>query len=415
MHLKKIWLLAFSMLFFSCTKSELPTQKVQTGLDNINEHQHLFKNKRIGIVTNHTAYNSNQKHITSVFIEIEGVTVSALFGPEHGIRGSEEAGAKIDSENDPLRDIPIYSLYGETRKPTVEMLKNIDVLVFDIQDVGARFYTYIYTMALAMEAVGEQEKPFIVLDRPNIINGETVEGNILEKEFATFVGLYPIPVRYGMTVGELATMFNEEGWLANGVKADLTVISLKNWHRKLWYDQTGLKFVKPSPNIPDLNSATIYPGTCLIEGTNASEGRGTESPFQVIGAPWIEPAKLAIQLNALNLPGVVFQDTSFTPVSIAGASLNPKHKDKQCFGVRIRVTDRERFQPYRTGIHIVNTIYQMYPDSLQWRIRHFDRLCGSASVRQAIIEGKEIEELSKAWQTQLNEFLKIRKKYLIYD
>lgn len=388
---------------------------VRTGLDRVDEFPELFAGKRVGIITNHTAYDTQGRHITDVFMAMPGVTVTALFGPEHGIRGQEEAGSKIDSEVDPLKDVPIFSLYGETNKPTPKMLENVDVLVYDIQDVGARFYTYIYTMALAMEAAAEQGKPFVVLDRPNPIGGELVEGNLLEPEFATFVGLYPIPVRHGMTVGELAKMFSGEGWLTNGGQPALTVVPLENWRRYQWYDQTGLRFIKPSPNIPDLASATVYPGICLMEGTTISEGRGTPMPFQLFGAPWIDGRQICERLNALNLPGVIFQDTVFTPVSTPGASSRPKHMDRPCGGAYLRVTDRQLFQPYRAGIHAVNAAYQMYPDSLDWRVRHFDRLCGTASVRETIIAGGDLDSLVSSWDGEIEDFRARRVKYLLYQ
>ena len=402
------FLLTFAI--FSCESKE-----IATGLDQVPAYPSIFAGKRVGIITNHTAFDQDSRYISDVFGAMNDVTIGAFFGPEHGIRGSAEAGAKIDSETDPLNQIPIYSLYGKTTKPTAEMLENIEVLVFDIQDIGARFYTYIYTMALAMEAAAENNIQFVVLDRPNPIGGHLVEGNILEPAFKTFVGLYPIPVRHGMTVGELATMFNTEGWLANGVKAQLTVIPLHNWRRSQWYDETVLPFIKPSPNIPNLTSATVYPGTCLLEGTNVSEGRGTMAPFTLFGAPWIDGKQLAAALNSLPLQGVSFRDTSFTPVAIPGASNNPKHRDKLCQGVTLEVYDRETFQPYRTGLHIVNTIATMYPDSLSWRERHFDRLCGSATVRETILAGKPMDLLIKSWEGQLSEFGKIRQKYLLYE
>ncbi|MHC4745057.1 MAG: exo-beta-N-acetylmuramidase NamZ family protein, partial [Planctomycetota bacterium] len=270
---------------------------VKTGLDNIASYHEMFRGKRVGIITNHTGCNSAGRHITDVFAEMEGVKVTALFGPEHGIKGSKAAGEKIDSEAGEAEDIPVYSLYGKTLKPTPEMLKNVDVLVFDIQDVGARFYTYTYTMSLAMEAAAENRKRFVVLDRPNPINGLTVEGSVLEPRFASFVGLYPIPVRHGMTVGELALMFNRQGWLKGGVRADLVVVSVGSWRRGDWYDKTGLRFIKPSPNMTDLNTAIVYPGLCLLEGTNVSEGRGTRKPFLQFGAPWIDAGELAARLN----------------------------------------------------------------------------------------------------------------------
>ncbi|MBN2089452.1 DUF1343 domain-containing protein [candidate division KSB1 bacterium] len=388
---------------------------VKTGLDNIAEYVHLLTGKRIGIITNHTAYNFENQHIIDVFTKNLKLQVTALFGPEHGIRGDEAAGEMIDSTLDPVQSIPIYSLYGQVRKPTPEMLKNVDILIFDIQDIGARFYTYIYTMSLAMEAAAEHHIPFFVLDRPNPINGIQVEGNILEPQFATFVGLYPIPIRHGMTVGELATLINEEKWLKNNVKAELKVIPLKNWQRSRWFDQTGLKFIKPSPNMPDLDTATIYPGLCLIEGTNISEGRGTLTPFVIFGAPWIDANFLCNQLNELKLAGIKFEPAVFTPQAIPEMAPDPKYKNEKCHGCRVIVLDREQLQAYWMGIQIVKTIYDLYPDNFEWRIQHFDRLCGSASIREAIINHLDLNELKVVWNMELNKFLKIRNQYILYN
>ncbi len=395
--------------------SRHPDQKnVKTGLDNIEEYLNLLTGKRIGIITNHTAYNVENQHIIDVFTKKLKLQVTALFGPEHGIRGDEAAGETIGSTLDPSQNIPIFSLYGQVRKPTLEMLENIDILVFDIQDIGARFYTYIYTMSLAMEAAAEHRIPFLVLDRPNPINGIQVEGNMLEPQFATFVGLYPIPVRHGMTIGELATLINEENWLQSEIKANLTIIPLKNWQRAFWFDQTGLKFIKPSPNIPDLDTATIYPGLCLLEGTNVSEGRGTFTPFILFGAPWMDSNSLCDRLNELNCAGVEFEPAVFTPKSIPEMAPDPKYKNEKCNGCRVIVTDREQLQAYWTGIQIVKTIYDLYPDKFEWRTQHFDRLCGSASVRDAIVGHLNLKELKILWEKNLEKFLKMRDKYLLY-
>ena len=402
-----ISLLAF--IFSAC--SSLP---VRTGLDNVNDYSDLFAGKRIGIITNHTGYNHEGKYIADVFKVLPDVRVTALFGPEHGIHGNHAAGSEVDSAEDSTTQIPIFSLYGATRKPTPEMLTEVDILVFDIQDVGARFYTYIYTMALAMEAAAEQGKIFVVLDRPNPINGVDVEGNILEPEFATFVGMYPIPVRHGMTIGELAQLFNGEGMLANGVKAELKVIPMKNWKRNQWYDQTGLEFIAPSPNIPDFATMIVYPGLCLWEGTNASEGRGTYHPFVQFGAPWINKATFTSELNNLHLAGCRFEENEFTPISIPGMSENPKQENKPCFGSKVVVTDRNTFEPYWTGIKIIEKTYQLYPDSLNFRSGHFDRLCGTAKIREAILNNASLDDVRFNWQEKLNEFKQIRKKYLIY-
>jgi uncharacterized protein YbbC (DUF1343 family) len=258
-----------------------------------------------------------------------------------------------------------------------------------------------------MEAAAEYGSRFVVLDRPNPINGLQVEGNILKPQFASFVGLYPIATRHGMTVGELARMFNEQGWLKDGVKADLVVVPMKNWRRSMWYDRTGLKFIKPSPNMVSLETAVVYPGLCLLEGINVSEGRGTPLPFTQFGAPWIDSKNLAAELNRLNLAGIRFEPVSFTPVS-------SKYKDQTCNGVRIIVTDRDQLEPYFSGILIVNKIYQIYPDKFQWKTSHFDRLCGTSAIRKAVTNRLSLEELRKSWKDELKSFLQIRNKYLIY-
>jgi uncharacterized protein YbbC (DUF1343 family) len=380
---------------------------VRTGLDIVGEHKDLFKGKRVGIIANHTSYNSQGRHIVDVFREMPDVRVVALFSPEHGLRGTEEAGVKVDSQTDPVSGLPVYSLYGEIKKPTATMLANVDVLVFDIQDVGARFYTYLYTMSLAMEAAAEAGKRFVVLDRPDPINGTRIEGEVLNPKFASFVGLYPIPARYGMTVGELARMINGEGWLANGVKVDLTVVPMTGWNRRMWYDQTGLSFIKPSPNMPDLETATIYPGLCLLEGTNVSEGRGTPMPFRQFGAPWIDAKKLCARLNELHLPGIAFATTTFTPTS-------SKHKGQPCQAVKLTVTDRDKLEPFRTGVQIVNAIYRLHSDRFEWLADHFDHLCGTDTLRKTIVAGSPLEDLKTRWQTECKTFQPTRAKYFVY-
>ncbi|MEJ2702800.1 MAG: DUF1343 domain-containing protein [Sedimentisphaerales bacterium] len=398
---KAIMILGSLVMLCSCYAS------VKTGLDRVSEYKDLFQGKRLGIIANHTAYDRNGRFVVDVFKGLPGVKVVALFSPEHGFWGIAPDAETIGNQTHPVYNLPVYSLYGKTQKPTKDMLQNVDVLVFDIQDIGARFYTYIYTMSLAMEAAAENGKTFVVLDRPNPINGTCVEGNILESAQASFVGLYPIPVRHGMTAGELAKMFNGQGWLAGHVKTELVVVPMEGWRRRMWYDQTGLRFIKTSPNMPDLETAAIYPGLCLLEGTNVSEGRGTAMPFRQFGAPWIDSKRLAERLNALNLPAMRFEPTHFTPTS-------SKFKGRACNGVRIVVTDRNNLKPYFSGIEIVDEISRLYPDDFQWRASHFDRLCGASTIRKAIMNGASIDELRKKWQTGLMSFRKIRDKYLIY-
>lgn len=381
-------------------------EPVLTGLDNIESRQSLFASKRVGIITNHTAYNRQGRFIVDLFDEMQDVSVTALFAPEHGFLGAVQDGQKIKDDTSPY-GLPVYSLYGKHNKPTPEMLENVDILVFDIQDIGARYYTYISTMAYAIEAAAESGKPFVVLDRPNPINALTVQGNVLDPKFSTFVGLYPIPVRHGMTIGELARLFNGSGWLKNGVKADLTVIPMTCYDRAKWFDQTGLKFIPPSPNMTSLEAAAIYPGTCLFEGTNLSEGRGTDHPFLQFGAPWINADELTAGLNNLALPGLRFEPVRFTPTL-------SKFADQNCFGVRITITDRDRLDPFWSSVDMVNAVCRMYPEKFEWKIAHFDRLCGTDQIRIAIIDQKPIDDLKSQAQKQIDEFLKIRQKYLLY-
>lgn len=411
-------LLSFFLIiltFLSCDQKREHLTKVKTGLDNVSEHLYLFKNKRIGIITNHTAYDSQGQFILEVFTGMEEMSVAAIFGPEHGIHGNVENGTTISSRYDSTLNIPIFSLYGENLKPASEMLYNVDMLVFDIQDIGIRFYTYIYTMALSMEAAAKHGIPFVILDRPNPLNGITVEGNILNPEFSSFIGMYPLTVRHGMTVGELAQLINGEGWLLNGITADLKVIPMKNWKRKLWYDETGLNFIQTSPNIPDLETAIIYAGLGLLEGTNVSEGRGTKTPFKIFGSPWIEGKRLASKLNSLNLTGVSFHDTTFTPQVIPGMAGKPKYKNRLCSGIFIELKNRDIFQPYTSGIRIVDTIYQLYQDSLSWRENHFDLLCGTGEVRNTIQKRADLDSLFLSWKNEMKNFLQCREKYLIYN
>ena len=344
---------------------------VQTGLDRVTAHRALFQGKRVGVIANHTAYDSQGTFIVDVFREMPGVQVVALFSPEHGLYGTADAGASIDSQTDPASGLPVRSLYGQTRKPTPDMLRDLDLLVFDIQDIGARFYTYVYTMSLVMEAAAEQGKAFVVLDRPNPIDGRTLEGPILESQFATFVGLYPIPVRHGMTAGELARLFNGQGWLANGTQVDLAVVPMQGWQRDIWYDQTELTFRKPSPNMPDLQTATVYPGLCLLEGTNVSEGRGTPRPFRQFGAPWLDskaatassrsgPASSSSTNSIAWTPTISLGDK---PTSIVFVARRPSAKQSSLAGfcLRSRRAGRPNAKPFASSAGTICSILLHVP------------------------------------------------------
>ncbi|WP_102708085.1 exo-beta-N-acetylmuramidase NamZ family protein [Terribacillus saccharophilus] len=379
--------------------------KVTPGVEVLlDDQKELLKGKKVGLITNPTGIDSKLNSIVDLLHDDSDIELTALFGPEHGVRGDAQAGEYVESYIDEKTGLPVYSLYGQTRKPTPEMLKNVEVLVFDIQDVGTRYYTYIYTMAYAMEAAKEKNIPIVVLDRPNPLGGLSVDGPVLEPEFSSFVGMYPIPTKHGMTVGELARFFNTEF----NIKADLKVVKMKGWRRSMDFDDTGLPFVLPSPNMPTVSTTFVYPATGLIEGTNLSEGRGTTKPFELIGAPYINSTNLAAELNSLRLPGVKFRAASFTPST-------SKHAGKLSHGVEIYITDRDEFDAVTTGLHIIKTIHDMYPDDFEFLSNNFfDKLIGNDLVRTMILEGVSVTEITKTYQKELSEFKKVRKEYLLY-
>lgn len=319
---------------------------VVLGIDRIHDFDTLFDGNNVGLITNQSGVNS--QGISSIDVMYNNTNLVALFAPEHGIEGLLDAGERYNSTIDPSTDLPVYSLYGSNLKPSADMLKGMDVLTFDIQDVGSRFYTYIYTMTNAMEACAKQNVSFVVFDRPNPLGG-AIEGNLLEDDYTSFVGMYPIPIRHGLTVGELAMYIND----VYNIGCDLTVIPMENWHRELYYDDTTLTFTAPSPNMKTATTALVYPGTCLIEGTNISEGRGTKYPFELIGAPFVNPYVLADELNSYHLPGVTFIPSAFMPES-------SKFEDELCYGVRLHVEDKTTFEPVSTGISLLYAFKVLY-------------------------------------------------------
>lgn len=399
---------------FAIVTSPMRAESTLTGLDRIDEFQHLFAQKRVGLVVNHTSLNKDGTHISDIFLEMPDVTVTALFGPEHGVRSQAADGELVSDDIDAAQSIPVYSLYGKTSKPTPDMLKNVDILVFDMQDIGARFYTFIWTMFYAMQSAAEQNIPIVVLDRPNPIGGK-LEGPVLDRRFKSGIGRQPIPVRHGMTIGELAQLFNGEGGLGENVRADLTVIPMKNWHRAMWFDETGLPFAPPSPNMPNLETASVYPGLCLVEGTNVSEGRGTASPFLTFGAPWIDSEMLIKELTAVKIPGVAFEAIEFTPKTIPGKALHPKFENQRCFGARLSVTDRGALSAFMAGISVIKVIHDLYPQKFAFREDgYFDLLCGTDAVRELIQSGESVQAIKASWRAELGKFEKMRTKYLLY-
>ena len=378
---------------------------VRTGVDVLaTTPLPVLAGKRVVLITNHTGVGRDGASTIDLLAAAPGVRLAALFAPEHGIRGAAEAGEKVTSGVDERTGLTIHSLYGETRKPTPQMLNGIDALVFDIQDVGARPYTYVSTMALGMQAAAEHRIPFVVLDRPNPINGTAVEGAVLDTAFATFVGMYPIPARHGMTVGELARMFNQ----AFGIGAELHVVPVQGWRRDDWFDETGLPWVNPSPNIRSLQAAIHYPGTVFFEGTNLSEGRGTDRPFEQTGAPWLRAGDVVREMNAMNLPGVRFEEVRIAVQ--AGAARFP---GQAIPGVRLVATDREAYRPVAASLLLIDAIHRMHPRDFEWRVAHFDRLAGTDRLRQAIIAGG-LPALLREWERDAQAFLATRRPYLLY-
>jgi uncharacterized protein YbbC (DUF1343 family) len=373
----------------------------------------LLRDSRVGLIVNPASINQHFKHTADLLHQHSEVNLTALFGPQHGIRGeTQDNMIEWQSFRDSRTGLPAYSLYGETRKPTPEMIDEVDVLVFDVPDVGTRVYTFNYTMALAMQAAREAGTCFVVLDRPNPITGVHIEGNILEPGFQSFVGMFPIPMRHGMTTGELALMFNGEF----GIGCELEVVKMDGWRREMWYDDTKLAWVLPSPNIPTPGTTIVYPGAVMFEGTNISEGRGTTKPFEIIGAPYIEPYELVETLNKENLPGVYFRPLHFQPTF-------HKHSGELCGGIQIHVIDREAFRPVITSIAIISAIQRLYPQRFEWKQPPyeyvydklpFDVINGSSVIREQIEANAPTSEIIESWQSDLSEFAKLRQKYLLY-
>jgi uncharacterized protein YbbC (DUF1343 family) len=372
----------------------------------LDDSLHLVQGLRIGLVTNHTGIDRAGRTDIDLLAKHEGIDLVALYSPEHGIRGEERAGAAIESGVDEQTGLPIHSLYGETRKPTAAMLEGVDMLLFDMQDIGARYYTYVSTMALTMEAAGEHGIPFVVLDRPNPIRGDVVQGTVLDPAYSTFVGMYPVPMRHGMTPGELARMYVG----AFGIQADLTVVPVDGWTRDVIFDDTGLPWVPPSPNIPTVASALAYPGTCLFEGTPLSVGRGTDRAFQWIGAPWLDGNALAAALNLYEIEGVHFEGVRFTPTNAGDG----KFEGEEVGGVML-VPESTDYDASAAAVAMLVETYRVSGDRWSWFVAHFDRLAGTDALRLGIESGAGFETLTAGWAPDLASFERLRAPYLIYE
>lgn len=381
-------------------KSRNRVGRVQTGLDVLEAEKFApLRGKHIGLITNHTGLDYQERTTINVLAHAPGVEVVALFSPEHGIAGHSDE--KFSSSRDASTGLPIYSLYGDHLRPTDEMLQGIDALVFDVQDAGVRFYTYTSTMAYCMEEAAKRNIAFFVLDRPNPLNGDIIEGPMLDADKTSFVAYYPLPVRYGLTIGELAQFVNTE----NHINAQLHVISMKNWHRNYYFESTGLKWIPPSPNLRTLKGSMLYPGLEILQNAGVSVGRGTEAPFEEFGAPWIDGEEIAALLNAKGLPGVHFVNQPFIPVSGLYAG-------QHCRGVGVRVTDRAALRSMRVGLEIAAALHKKYPD-------HFDvtkilLLLGNDSTIQQLQAGTPPPEIIANWNKDLAAYDVVRRRYFLY-
>jgi len=380
-----------------------------SGLDNFLEGRHtIVKGNKVGLVTNHTGLNRNLKSNIDLFFDHSDIILTTLFSPEHGIRGNVEDAIKINNSIDFYTKLPIYSLYGRYEKPTPTMLKDIDILIYDIQDIGVRFYTYISTLFYCLESCAENNISFIVLDRLNPI-GRKVEGNLVQPNFQSFFGLYPLPQRHGMTVGELSKWMNSEF----NIGAELEVFKLRSWHGEYFDQMKELLWIPPSPNIPHFKTALVYPITCLFEGTNISEGRGTANPFEYIGAPWIDPYKLNEYLKEKALAGILFRPIFFVPTF-------SKYKGVECGGLQVLVKDRDKLDSYLTGLTLIKAILNLYPNEKIWLEPDegdkyfFDLLMGTDQVRKELNKGKEPIDIINSWQKDKEQFMSVRRKYLMY-
>jgi uncharacterized protein YbbC (DUF1343 family) len=384
---------------------------VLCGIDVLlNQRLDLITGRQVGLISNASGVTRDLSSNVDALRRAPDVHLAALFGPEHGFEAVAADGASVGSTFDARTGLPVYSLYGEVRKPTSEMLAGLDVLIFDIQSVGVRFYTYVTTLLYAMQAAAEHALTFIVCDRPNPIGGEILEGPLLERGFESFIGPGPLPIRHGLTLGELARLYNQS-W---GVGCDLTVVPCAGWKRAMWFDDTRLPWVPPSPAMPWPETTIVYPGTCLVEGTNLSEGRGTALPFHLLGAPWADDQVLAKALNRLDLPGVRFRPAVFQPT--AG-----KWAGQRCGGVQLHVTDRESFRPVTSGLYVLATVRALYREEFAYLESgesgdrpHIDLLIGTARIRHALDAGVSVSDLVAAWAGELEGFADTSRVYHLY-
>ena len=374
--------------------------RVQTGLDVLETQKFApLRGKHIGLITNHTGVDSQGRSNVDLLVHASGLQLAALFSPEHGLAGRNNE--NVTSSKDPATGLPVYSLYGETRRPTGEMFQGIDALVFDIQDAGVRFYTYTATMGYCMEEAAKRHIPFFVLDRPNPMGGEIVEGPMLDPDKTSFVAYFPVPVRYGLTIGELAQFFNTE----NHIGADLHIITMKNWHRNYFFESTGIKWIPPSPALRTTKGSVLYPGIEILQDSGVSVGRGTQAPFEVFGAPWMNGDEVAAALNERHLPGLRFAAKDFIPIG-------GPHSGERCGGVGIRITEHAAVRSMRMGLEIAAVLQKLYPQ--QFDTAKLVGLLGNAETVQQIKDGVAPEKIVASWSDALSAFDQVRRKYFLY-
>ncbi|MEQ8577058.1 MAG: DUF1343 domain-containing protein [Balneola sp.] len=410
--------LVFLTLLFlfgvACAQNQKQTESIKTGIEVLKSNNFdVLNGKKVGLITNATGLSSSLKPTIDILFEAENIELVALYGPEHGARGEIAAGDKVDDYVDPVTQVPVYSLYGKTRKPTKEMLEGVEVLVYDIQDIGVRSYTYISTMGLAMEAAAEHDIEFVVLDRPNPLGGNKIEGNVAEEGYFSFVSQYPIPYVYGMTPGEVAIMINEEGWLGEGKKADLTVVEMEGWNRSMTFEETGLQWVPTSPHIPHANSAYFYVSTGIMGELGVfSEGVGYTLPFQVFAAEWIDERKLAENMNALNIPGVEFRPIVFKP-------FYGRDQGKTLHGVQIHFSDYTQAHLMSLQYYFMQIHKQMYPEidifeegKNRWSM--FDKVSGTNEIRNRFKESYRVSDIQEYLNKDVESFRKKSSQYYLY-
>lgn len=409
-------LLFFSLSALHCSQTQEAKKNFRTGSDILLANgKNLISGKRVSLVINHTSILSNGTHLLDTLSKIKDINIHSVFSPEHGLKGNYGAGEKINDSTNNKSSTRFYSLYGKTLKPTREMLNQTEIILIDLQDVGARFYTYISSLYNILEAAAENNIPVLILDRPNPYSGIVIGGPIIEKSMQSFIGIAPIPILHGMTIGELSLLFSREYLFGKNLQSELKVIKMEGWHREFYLDDLTIKWINPSPNINSFETILLYPATCLLEGTNISEGRGTENPFLQIGSPFIDPQELIDELKLnYKVEGIRIRPVKFIPEEISGVASSPKYEGVVCKGISIEITDRKKFDSVKFGIQLISALVKLYENEFKFNADHFDKLIGNKNIRKMILSHMTIDSIVQSWSNELDNFKQIRKKYLLY-